>query len=222
MNIKIEKSWARELASEFEKEYFKKLTSFVREEYLHKRIYPRPENIFNAFNLCSFDNTKVVILGQDPYHGPGQAHGLCFSVQKGVQNPPSLKNIFKEVEDDLGLKLSGSGDLSSWAKQGVLLLNATLSVQAGLAGSHQHKGWEEFTDSIIKTISDKKENIVFLLWGSFAQGKAPLIDEKKHLILKSPHPSPLSSYRGFFGSKHFSKTNDYLKKNKLKEINWLV
>jgi len=222
MNIKIEKSWARELAPEFEKEYFKKLTSFVREEYLHKKVYPRPENIFNAFNLCSFDNTKVVILGQDPYHGPGQAHGLCFSVQKGVQSPPSLKNIFKEVEDDLGLKLSGSGDLSSWAKQGVLLLNATLSVQAGLAGSHQHKGWEEFTDSIIKTISDKKENIVFLLWGSFAQGKAPLIDEKKHLILKSPHPSPLSSYRGFFGSKHFSKTNDYLKKNKLKEINWLV
>jgi len=222
MNVKIEKSWKKVLAPEFEKEYFKNLTKFVRQEYLSKTIYPKPENIFQAFNLSPFDKVRVVIIGQDPYHGPNQAHGLCFSVQEEIQNPPSLKNIFKELADDLNINLSGSGDLSSWAKQGVLLLNATLSVQARQAGSHQHKGWEEFTDTVIKTVSDKKENIVFLLWGSYAQSKSILIDSQKHLILKAPHPSPLSSYRGFFGCKHFSKTNRYLKKASLEEIDWTI
>jgi uracil-DNA glycosylase len=222
MNVKIEKSWAHELTSEFEKEYFKNLASFIHKEYLNKKIYPKPENIFRAFDLCPFNKTKIVIIGQDPYHGPNQSHGLCFSVQKGIQNPPSLKNIFKEIENDLKIKMSTSGDLSSWAKQGVLLLNATLTVIANQAGSHQQKGWEKFTDSVIKTISNKKENIVFILWGSFAQSKEILINTKKHLILKAPHPSPLSSYRGFFGCKHFSKTNQYLRKNNLKEINWMI
>ena len=222
MNIKIEKSWQKELVSEFEKDYFKNLASFVREEYITKKVYPKPENLFRAFDLCPFDKVKVVIIGQDPYHGLNQAHGLCFSVQKGIQNPPSLKNIFKEVSDDLNIRMSDSGDLSSWAKQGVLLLNATLTVLAGQAGSHQLKGWEEFTDSVIKTISDKKEHVVFLLWGSYAQGKEILIDSQKHLILKAPHPSPLSSYRGFFGCKHFSQTNKYLKKTAQNEINWTI
>ena len=222
MNVKIEKSWEKELSSEFEKNYFKNLTSFVTKEYASKKVYPKPENVFRAFDLCPFDKTKVVIIGQDPYHGAGQAHGLCFSVQRGIQNPPSLKNIFKEIADDLGIKMSDSGDLSSWASQGVLLLNATLTVLATQAGSHQKKGWEEFTDSAIKTISDKKENVVFLLWGSYAQGKEILINSQKHLILKAPHPSPLSSYRGFFGSKHFSQTNKYLKDTDQDEIDWSV
>ena len=222
MNVKIEKSWQKELASEFKKDYFKSLASFVRAEYINKKVYPKPENIFRAFSLCPFNKVKVVIIGQDPYHGPGQAHGLCFSVQRGIQNPPSLKNIFKEVSDDLGVKMSDSGDLSTWSKQGALLLNATLTVLAMQAGSHQKKGWEEFTDSVIKTISDKKENVVFLLWGSYAQGKEVLIDSQKHLILKAPHPSPLSSYRGFFGCKHFSKTNKYLKETGQTEIDWTI
>lgn len=220
MKVKIEKSWANELNEEFEKDYFKNLAEFVRSEYTNKKIFPKPENIFAAFDLCPFAKVKVVIIGQDPYHGPGQAHGLCFSVQKGIQNPPSLKNIFKEIEDDLAIKMSGGGDLSSWAKQGVLLLNATLTVIAGIAGSHQQKGWEQFTDTVIKILSERKNNLVFLLWGSYAQSKAHLIDPRKHLILKAPHPSPLSSYRGFFGCKHFSKTNIYLEKTGQKKINW--
>lgn len=222
MNVKINESWKNELNSELERDYFKELGKFVRQEYLSKKVYPKPENIFRAFDLCSFDNVKVVILGQDPYHGPNQAQGLSFSVRAGIQNPPSLKNIFKEVESDIGVSLSGSGDLSSWAEQGVLLLNATLTVLAGNAGSHQHKGWEEFTNAVIKIISDKKEDLVFLLWGAYAGKKLELIDERKHLILKAPHPSPLSAYRGFFGCKHFSQTNDYLKKTKQKEINWVI
>jgi uracil-DNA glycosylase len=222
MNVKIEKSWEKELSDEFEKDYFKKLAQFVKQEYLSKKVYPKPENVFRAFNLCSFDNVKVVIIGQDPYHGPRQAHGLCFSVQKGTTNPPSLKNIFKEIESDLDVKMSESGDLGGWAKQGVLLLNATLTVLAGSAGSHQRKGWEDFTDAVIELVSDKKENVVFLLWGAYAQGKSELINSKKHFILKAPHPSPLSSYRGFFGCKHFSKTNRCLKKTNQKEIDWLL
>ncbi len=222
MKVKIERSWREKLNKEFEKEYFQKLTTFVREEYLNKKIYPLPENLFRAFGLCPFNKTKVVIIGQDPYHGPGQAHGLCFSVQAGTVNPPSLKNIFKEIESDLGIKMSQSGDLSNWAKQGVLLINATLSVVARNAGSHQNKGWEEFSDAIIKLISDKKEHVVFLLWGAYAGSKADLIDQKKHLILKAPHPSPLSAYRGFFGCKHFSQTNYYLRKTEQKEIDWQI
>jgi uracil-DNA glycosylase len=222
MKVKINKSWSKELDKEFEKEYFQKLTSFVKKEYLSKKVYPSPENLFRAFDLCPFNKTKVVILGQDPYHGPKQAHGLCFSVQTGTKNPPSLKNIFKEIEDDLNIKMSNSGDLSGWSKQGVLLLNATLSVLAGQAGSHQNRGWEEFSDAVIKTISSKKENIVFLLWGAYAGGKADLIDTNKHLILKAPHPSPLSSYRGFFGCKHFSKTNQYLEEYGQEGIDWKI
>ncbi len=222
MEIKIDKSWSEKLKQEFEKEYFQELTSFVKEEYLSKTVYPLPKNLFRAFNLCPFNKTKVVIIGQDPYHGPKQAHGLCFSVQEGTKNPPSLKNIFKEIESDLGVTMSDSGDLSNWAKQGVLLLNATFSVLAGHASSHQNKGWEEFSDAVIKTISDKKENVVFLLWGAYAGSKADLINANKHLILKAPHPSPLSSYRGFFGCKHFSKANEYLKETKQTEIDWKI
>jgi len=222
MNVKIDKSWKKKLRSEFEKEYFQNLVQFVRQEYLNKTVYPRPENVFRAFKLCPFDKLKVVILGQDPYHGPRQAHGLCFSVQEGVNNPPSLKNIFKEIESDLGKQMSASGDLSKWAEQGVLLINATFTVLAGSAGSHQKKGWEEFTDSVIKIISDRKTSIVFLLWGAYAQSKSELIDSQKHLVLKAPHPSPLSAHRGFFGCKHFSRTNKYLKDTKQKEINWFL
>ncbi len=222
MEVEIDKSWQKRLKSEFEKEYFQKLTTFVKEEYLSKKVYPRPENLFRAFDLCPFDNTKVVIIGQDPYHGPRQAHGLCFSVQADIQNPPSLRNIFKEVESDLKIKMSDSGDLTNWAKQGVLLLNATLSVLSGNAGSHQNKGWEEFSDAVIRIISDQKENVVFLLWGAYAGSKADLIDSNKHLILKAPHPSPLSSYRGFFGCQHFSKANEYLREHGREEINWQI
>lgn len=219
---KLENSWKNELSSEFEKEYFKSLTAFVRDEYLYKKVYPAPENLFRAFESTPFDAVRVVILGQDPYHGPGQAHGLCFSVPRGVANPPSLKNIFKEIETDQEIKMSGSGDLSPWTKQGVFLLNATLSVLANQAGSHQHKGWETFTDAVIKTLSEKKAGLVFLLWGSYAQSKEYLIDSRKHLVLKSPHPSPLSAYRGFFGCKHFSKTNTYLQKKNQVKITWSI
>lgn len=220
MEVKIEDSWKKHLADEFTKPYFQKLAEFVRQEYLSKTIYPKPENVFRAFALCPFDKVKVVLLGQDPYHGPSQAHGLSFSVQTGIQNPPSLKNIFKEIENDLQIKMSPSGNLTSWAEQGVLLLNATLTVIASQAGSHQRQGWEEFTDAVIKKISDEKKHIVFLLWGAYAQSKSNLIDANKHLILRAPHPSPLSAHRGFLGCRHFSQTNDYLEKTGQSKINW--
>ena len=220
MEVKIEKTWKDRLKDEFNKDYFRKLRDFVREEYQNNIIYPHPKNIFRAFDLCPFDKVKVVILGQDPYHGPKQAHGLAFSVKEDIQNPPSLVNIFKELSDDLGKDVIRSSDLSSWAKQGVLLLNATLTVQARRAGSHQHKGWEQFTDHVIKLLSNEKEHLVFLLWGAYAQSKEELIDFSKHLILKAPHPSPLSAFRGFFGCRHFSKINEYLKKNSILEIDW--
>ncbi len=219
MKVKIEETWKNKLQVEFDKEYFKKLTDFVRLEYQNKIIYPRAKNIFRAFDLCPFDKVKVIILGQDPYHGPNQAQGLAFSVSNDIQCPPSLSNIFQELYNDLGVKKKDS-DLSSWAKQGVLLLNASLTVQAGRAGSHQHKGWEEFTDQVIKMLSDEKNNLVFLLWGAYAQSKRVLIDEEKHLVLLAPHPSPLSAFRGFFNCHHFSKTNEYLKKHSIPEIDW--
>jgi len=220
MKVNIEKSWAKVLKQEFEEEYFIKLTDFVKREYTFGRTYPKPRQIFNAFDLCPFDKIKVVIIGQDPYHGVGQANGLCFSVNDGVRLPPSLQNIFKELRDDLGIDNGHNGDLSNWAKQGVLMLNATLTVMADKPGSHQGKGWEKFTDNIIKIISDKKDKIVFILWGAYAQKKSILIDEKKHNIISSPHPSPFSAERGFFGSNPFSKTNAYLKENSLTAIDW--
>ena len=220
MNVQIEESWKQQLTPEFEKDYFIRLTNFVREEYRTTTIYPPGQLIFNAFNLCPFHQTKVVIIGQDPYHGPGQAHGLCFSVNDGVAFPPSLQNIFKEIKSDLGIDIPTSGNLTRWANQGVLLLNATLTVRAHQAGSHQRKGWEEFTDGIIKKISDLKENVVFLLWGGNARSKKKLIDANKHLILECAHPSPLSAYNGFFGCGHFKKTNEYLKEHGLEPIDW--
>lgn len=220
MNVKIDPSWHTQLEKEFEKQYFKDLTDFVRKEYQTKRIYPPGSLIFNAFNVCPFSNVKVVLLGQDPYHGPNQAHGLCFSVNDKIPLPPSLQNIYKEIESDLNIKTYTTGNLERWAKQGVFLLNATLTVQSGMAGSHQGKGWETFTDAVIKILSQEKEHLVFLLWGSYAQQKASLIDEHKHLVLKAVHPSPLSVYRGFFGCRHFSKTNEYLRLNGLPEIDW--
>ena len=220
MDVKIEQSWKEVLKDEFEKDYFINLTNFIKKEYLSgKAIYPKPSNIFNAFNLCPLDNVKVVIIGQDPYHEPNQAHGLCFSVQKGVNYPPSLVNIYKEIENDLGYKSVTNGDLSYWAEQGILLLNSSLTVKAHYAGSHSGIGWEIFTDSVIKILS-YKEGIVYLLWGSFAQKKAEIIDINKNLVLKSVHPSPLSAHRGFFGNHHFSKTNQYLKSLGKKEIIW--
>lgn len=220
MDVKIEASWKEALASEFEKEYFIKLTDFVRGEYATKQIFPPASLIFNAFNLCPMEKVKVVIIGQDPYHGDGQAHGLCFSVNDGVAFPPSLLNIFKEIERDFGLSLPKSGNLTRWAQQGVLLLNATLTVQAHNAGSHQGKGWEIFTDACIQQLSSHHKNIVFLLWGSYAQKKEMMINTNHHLILKSVHPSPLSAYRGFIGNNHFSLANKYLNEHGLGEINW--
>jgi uracil-DNA glycosylase len=220
MDVKIEDSWKKALEDEFSKEYFTKLTEFVKNRYKETIVYPPPSKIFEAFNLCTFDNVKVVILGQDPYHGPNQAHGLSFSVQEGVKPPPSLVNIYKELEADLGIPRRTSGDLTHWAEQGVFLLNAVLTVEASKPASHQKMGWENFTDAVIKTISEKKEHVVFILWGAFAQNKSVLIDQKKHLIIKSPHPSPFSADKGFFGSKPFSKTNQYLKEKGLKEITW--
>lgn len=217
--VRIEKSWSERLSKEFEKPYFKLLTDFVRQEYSVATCYPPGSLIFNAFDLCPFDNVKVVIIGQDPYHEPGQAHGLCFSVNEGVMLPPSLQNIFKEIEDDLGIHHT-TGNLTSWAKQGVLLLNATLTVRAHFAGSHQRHGWETFTDAVIQKLAQDRENLVFILWGSYAQGKASFIDSHKHLILKSAHPSPLSAYRGFFGNKHFSKANTYLIDHGKTPIKW--
>lgn len=220
MDVRIEDSWKLVLTDEFKKPYFSELTEFVRNEYMTKRVFPLPKDIFKAFDLCPFERVKVVILGQDPYHGPGQAHGLCFSVNPAVPIPPSLVNIYKEILSDTGAPIPANGHLERWAGQGVLLLNSTLTVVAHLAGSHQKKGWETFTDAVIRLISDKKEHVVFLLWGAFAQSKADLIDSSKHLILRAPHPSPLSAHRGFFGCKHFSKTNEYLSSLGVKPIDW--
>lgn len=220
MQVKIEKSWQEVLQTEFDKPYFENLVGFVKQEYASNTIFPPAGQIFNAFNTCPFNNVKVVILGQDPYHGPGQAHGLCFSVNDGIQFPPSLQNIFKEITADLGISAPKTGNLTRWAEQGVLLLNATLTVRASQAGSHQGKGWEEFTDAVIKTISEKAENVVFILWGSYAIKKKSLINAAKHCILTAPHPSPLSSYRGFFGCKHFSQTNTYLTSKGKTPIEW--
>ena len=220
MDVKIEDSWKIRLKDEFEKEYFNKLTEFVREEYRISTIYPPASLIFNSFNLCPFEDTRAVIIGQDPYHGPGQAHGLCFSVRDGVDFPPSLVNIFKEIEMDLGFKRPSSGNLERWARQGVLLLNATLTVKAHSAGSHQRKGWEQFTDAAISIINSERQNIVFFLWGAYAQKKGEAIDRTRHLVLESVHPSPLSASRGFFGNSHFSKCNDYLNDHGLSPVDW--
>lgn len=220
----LDPSWMEVLKDEFGKDYMIKLKDFLqREKAAGQVVYPKNSEIFNAFNTTHFDDVKVVILGQDPYHGAHQAHGLSFSVQKGIATPRSLINIYKELQTDIpGFKIPAHGNLEEWAKQGVLLLNATLTVRASSPGSHQKQGWEEFTDEVIKTISEKKEGIVFILWGAFAQSKAALIDEKKHFILKSPHPSPFSADRGFFGSKPFSKTNEILKTARKAEINWQI
>lgn len=215
-----ETSWQKILDSEFSKQYFHKLDEFVKAEYSKSEIYPPQDQIFSALNMLPFNKVKVVLLGQDPYHGQGQANGLSFSVNKGVRIPPSLRNILKELNSDIGTKENDSGDLSKWATQGVLLLNSTLTVRSSSAGSHQNKGWEEFTDQIIKMVSSENSNIVFILWGSFAHKKEVLIDCTKHHIIKNVHPSPLSAYRGFFGSTPFSETNDYLKKSGISEINW--
>lgn len=216
----IEESWKSALHEEFGKPYFAELKKFLVSEKQHYIIYPEGKDIFNAFNHTPLNKLKAVIIGQDPYHGPGQAHGLCFSVQKGVKLPPSLKNIYKEIESDLGCSMGTNGDLTSWADQGVLLLNATLTVRARQAGSHQKKGWETFTDQVIRSISDRKEHVVFLLWGRFAQEKASLIDPDKHYILKAAHPSPFSAHSGFFGCKHFSKTNEILEQFGEQPIDW--
>jgi uracil-DNA glycosylase len=220
--VSIEPSWKEQLSDEFSKQYFIELTEFVRNEYKSGVVYPSPKNIFRAFDLCPFDKVKVVILGQDPYHGVGQANGLSFAVNEGTAIPPSLQNIFKEIESDIGAPFEHrSGDLSRWATQGVLLLNATLTVRAHAAGSHQKKGWEEFTDAAIKALSDEREHVVFILWGNYARLKGAHIDRSKHLVIESPHPSPFSAYSGFFGSKPFSKTNDYLIAHGEQPISWM-
>ena len=220
MDVKIEESWKNQLQDEFEKPYFKQLTEFVRSEYASQQIFPPAKLIFNAFEQCPFDQVKVVILGQDPYHGPGQAHGLCFSVNDGVDFPPSLRNIFKEIQADTGAPIPTTGNLERWAKQGVLLLNATLTVRAHLAGSHQKKGWELFTDAVIHLVANKSDHVVFILWGNYAISKGAFIDPQKHLILKSVHPSPLSASRGFFGNKQFSTTNKYLLEHGKESVRW--
>jgi uracil-DNA glycosylase len=220
MNVRLENSWKMHLENEFSKPYFTSLKTFVKSEYTAHTCYPPGKLIFSAFDYCPFDRVKVVILGQDPYHGPGQANGLCFSVQDGITKPPSLVNIFKEIKADLDIEIPESGNLERWAHQGVLLLNATLTVRAHTAGSHQNKGWETFTDSVIRLINEEKESVVFLLWGSYAQKKGSMIDAKKHLVLKSVHPSPLSAYNGFFGNHHFSKTNTYLKEHGKEPVIW--
>ena len=220
MDVKIEQSWKEQLANEFERPYFKALTDFVREEYGRTTVYPRGSQIFNAFLHCPFDKVKVVLLGQDPYHEPGQAHGLCFSVPDGIPFPPSLVNIFQEIKSDLGKSVPQSGNLIRWADQGVLLLNATLTVRAHMAGSHQNKGWETFTDAVIARLNAERTHIVYLLWGSYAQRKGSIINDSRNLVLKSAHPSPLSAYRGFLGNKHFSQTNDYLIVSGQTPIEW--
>lgn len=220
MDVKIEDSWKKQLSEEFNKDYFVKLTEFVRNEYKTKQIFPPAKLIFNAFDHTPFDKVKVIILGQDPYHNDGQAHGLSFSVPDGIPIPPSLVNIFKEINKDLGIEISRSGNLTRWANQGVLLLNATLTVQAHMAGSHQKKGWESFTDAAIHKLAEQRENLVFILWGAYAQKKAAFIDPSKHLVLKSVHPSPLSAHNGFFGNNHFSETNKYLISKGIEPILW--
>lgn len=220
MDVKIEESWKKQLSEEFNKDYFVKLTEFVRNEYRTKQIFPPAKLIFNAFDHTPFDKVKVIILGQDPYHNNGQAHGLSFSVPDGIPIPPSLVNIFKEINKDLGIEISRSGNLTRWANQGVLLLNATLTVQAHMAGSHQKKGWESFTDAAIHKLAEQKENLVFILWGAYAQKKAAFIDPSKHLVLRSVHPSPLSAHNGFFGNNHFSETNKYLISKGIEPILW--
>lgn len=220
--VNIHPSWRRHLAVEFEKPYFRGLADFVHEEYEHAIVYPPPKNIFRAFDLCPFDDVKVVILGQDPYHGPKQANGLCFAVNDGTKLPPSLQNIFKEIESDLASPIiNKNGDLERWANQGVLLLNATLTVRKDSAGSHQGKGWEEFTDVAVRALSDEREHLVFMLWGNYAKAKGAHIDRTKHLVLESAHPSPLSAYNGFFGCKHFSQANEYLLEHGKKVIDWI-
>ncbi len=220
MNVKIEESWKHVLSNEWNKDYFIKLTEFVRNEYAAGQVFPPGKEIFAAFDATPFDDVKVVIIGQDPYHDVNQANGLCFSVRDGIPFPPSLLNIFKEIQDDLGTPIPQSGDLSRWAKQGVLLLNSTLTVRAHSAGSHQNRGWEQFTDEVIFQLAQQKENLVFILWGSYAIKKGAFINRMKHLVLTSPHPSPLSAYRGFFGNKHFSQANNYLIKHGKTPITW--
>lgn len=222
MDIRIEQSWKDRLQSEFGKDYFKALTQFVRSEYAQHRVYPPGKAIFRAFDECGFDDTRVVIIGQDPYHGPGQAQGLCFSVNDGVRIPPSLVNIFKELNADIGCAMPQSGNLINWARQGVLLLNATLTVRAATPGSHQNRGWEEFTDAAIRALSEQQEHIVFLLWGAYAQRKGAVIDTNRHLVLKAAHPSPFAAHKGFFGCRHFSATNRYLQTHKRGAVDWCL
>jgi uracil-DNA glycosylase len=218
MDVKIADSWKEKLQGEFEQPYFNDLVAFVKDEYLNETVYPPGNQIFNAFDKSPFDQTRVVIIGQDPYHGAGQANGLCFSVSDGVRIPPSLRNIFKEINQDLGKDIPKSGNLERWAEQGVLMLNATLTVRAKTAGSHQNKGWEQFTDAVIKAISDEKEDVVFLLWGRYARDKGKVVDRSKHCVLEAPHPSPMA--RGFVGCRHFSRANEFLKSKGLQEIDW--
>ena len=220
MDVKISESWKSLLQAEFDKPYFEELTRFVKAEYAQGSVFPAGRNIFRAFDKCPFDKLKVVIIGQDPYHGVGQANGLCFSVDDGVQYPPSLQNIFKEIQDDLGTPIPQSGNLDRWAEQGVLLLNAVLTVRAHQAASHAGRGWEQFTDAVVRTIAERKEGVVYMLWGNYAQRKGQIADPERNLILKSVHPSPLSVYRGFFGCKHFSKANDYLIKLGKEPVVW--
>lgn len=220
MNVRIHPSWQAVLQEEFDKDYFARLTDFVRSEYARTVVYPPARQIFNAFDHCPFDSVRVVIIGQDPYHEQGQANGLCFSVAPHVPMPPSLVNIFKEIQSDLGKPFPENGDLTRWADQGVLLLNATLTVEQHRAASHQQHGWEEFTDAVIRILCDKRDNLVFILWGAYAQRKGAFIDRKRHLVLQSAHPSPLSAYHGFFGNHHFSLANQYLEQHGLKAINW--
>lgn len=220
MDVKIDPSWKEKLSHEFEKPYFKELVSFVKQEYQEHTVYPPGPKIFNAFNHCTFNDTKVVIIGQDPYHNPGQANGLSFSVADGLRIPPSLKNIYKEISDEFNKSMPDSGNLERWAEQGVLLLNATLTVRANQPGSHQNKGWEEFTDEVIRTVSTEKEHLVFMLWGAYAQKKGSIIEDTRHLVLKSAHPSPFAANRGFFGNNHFIKANEYLKSKGKEPIDW--
>ena len=220
MRVDIEESWKEKLQEEFNKEYFLELVNFVKEEYKNHPVFPPGKLIFNAFQKCPYDEVKVVLIGQDPYHGPGQAHGLCFSVNDGITFPPSLRNIFKEINSDLGTLVPTSGNLERWAQQGVLLLNATLTVRANSPGSHQKKGWEEFTDAVIRKLSTEKTGLVFLLWGAYAMKKGDIIDKDRHYILQAAHPSPFSAERGFMGCKHFSKVNEYLRKQGKVEIVW--
>lgn len=220
MNVKIEQSWRELLQSEFDKPYFGELVEFIRNEYATRTVYPPARLIFNAFDSCPVDDVKVVIIGQDPYHGAGQAHGLCFSVNDGVQFPPSLRHIFKEISNEYGCEAPLSGNLQRWADQGVFLLNATLTVREGEAGSHQRHGWEQFTDAVIEALASRRSNVVYMLWGAYAISKSKLIDKERNMVLTSPHPSPLSAHRGFFGNGHFKKANDYLESHGIAPVKW--